>query len=262
MKRKAIAALVASLLLAPVAWAKTGADPVVREWPQWPYRASCGVGAFDPNSTFATPARAERGQRRSARVLRRFLKDGLIPWLPRNNWRLAVDKPRELQFIHGHPGAEVESGKELQWLRLRRKRGRWRMPDSSGPCYLSSVLASVAQGRWATSWFLADDQPQLTPETRQIKVYVGAPCSIEEEGPAALAKPPQFTEISGKLVMAIWLRSGRFHERTVCDEGLVPGPAMSVELPEPLGDRELVDGGVFPPNPARYLDSRSAFLHQ
>lgn len=262
MRRAAALVFVAGLLLAPAANASAGADPVVDEWPGWPYRVSCGVGAFDPIATFSAPARAERGQLRSARVLRRFLGEGVIPWLPRRNWRLAIDRPRELQFVHGRPGAEVESGEELQWLRLRHKRGRWRMSDNSGPCYLSSTLTSVAQGKWATSWYLADEQPQLTPETRQIKVYVGAPCSARVKKPAVLAKPPQFTEISGKLVMAIWLSFGSLHQRTVCDEGLVAGPTVTVELPEPLGDRGLVDGGVFPPSPARYLDSRSAFLRQ
>jgi hypothetical protein len=261
MRRAAALAFVAVLLLAP-AGQGAGADPVVREWRQWPYRVSCGVGSFDPIATFAAPARAEQGQRRSARLLRRFLEEGFIPWLPRHGWRLAVDKPRELQFLHGHPGADVESGRELQWLRLKHRRGRWKMAYPSGPCHLSSTLTTVAQGMWATSWFLADDQPAPTPETRQLEIHVGAPCSATNQGPAKLAKPPQFTEISGKLAMTIWLRFGRFHERTICDEGLAAGPLLTVELPEPLGRRELLDGGVFPPNPARYLASRSAFLRQ
>ena len=250
MRRAAALVLLAGLLPASAthAHASTGADPVTREWPQWPYRVSCGAGAFDPIATFSAPARAERGRRHPARVLRRFLEEGLLPWLPRNNWRSAIAKPGELQFLHGHPGAEIESGKELQWLRLRHKRGRWRMSGYSASCRLTSI----AEGKWATTWHLADDQPEPAPETRQVKIYVGAPCSVEEE-PAALAKPPQFTEISGKLVMAIWLRPGRSQGRTVCEEGLAPGPPLTVELPAPLGDRELVDGGTFPPNPASHL---------
>ena len=241
---------VVGLLLAPAAYASPGADPVIRDWPEWPYRVSCLAGAFDPITAFSAPARAEQGPQASARALRRFLNAGLLPRLPRHNWRLAIDKPRELQFLNGHPGAELESGDELEWLRLRRSRGRWRMVNYSSWC----PLISVEKGEWATTWFLADNQPKLAPDTQRIHVYVGARCS-KKENPAALAEEPQFHEIAGKLVMTIWLRPQRFDPVVICEEGLGPGPPLTVDLPEPLGDRELVDGGTFPPTPAMHLEN-------
>jgi hypothetical protein len=264
MLRKAVILLwVVGLLLAPAAKASSGADPVIHDWPGWPYRVSCLTGSFDPIATFSAPARAERGGQGSARSLRRFLKTGLLPWLPRHDWRLAVEKPRELQFLHGHPGAGLESGDELEWLRLRRSRGRWRMVNYSSWC----PLISVEKGEWATTWFLAENQPELTPDTQRINVYVGVRCS-KNDNPAALAEAPQFHEISGKLVMTIWLRPDPSPSDGICEEGLGPGPSLTVELPEPLGDRELVDGGTFPPTPAMHLEKpqvtfgRSAFLRQ
>jgi len=247
MRRAAALFFLVGLILAPAANASAGADPVVAEWPEWPYRASCLAGAFDPIATFAAPARAEMGHQRSARALRRFLGSGVLEWLPRHNWRLALDKSRELQFLHGHPGAELESGDELEWLRLRHSRGRWRMVNYSSWC----PLFSVDGGRWSTTWFLADNQPEPTPETQRIKVYVGARCS-KQERPAALAEAPRFYEVAGKLVMTIWLRPSPVRGGA-CEEGLGPGPPLTVELPEPLGDRELLDGGQFPPNPATHL---------
>jgi hypothetical protein len=128
-------------------------------------------------------------------------------------------------------------------------------------------MISVEKGAWATTWFLADKQPELTPETQRIHVYVGARCS-KKENPAALAEAPQFHEIAGKLVMAIWLRPQPVDPGVACEEGLGPGPPLTVDLPEPLGDRELVDGGTFPPAPAMHFEKpqvvfgRSALLRQ
>jgi hypothetical protein len=159
------------------------------------------------------------------------------------------------EFFHGRLGAELESGHELESIVLTRQRGRWRMNSYDQRCY----LWTLRHGQWAASWFLADKQPPLTPETQRIHVYVGGRCSRSDD-PAALAEEPEFREVSGKLLMTIWLRPDPSPGSGLCEPGLGPGPPLTVDLPEPLGDRELRDGGESPPYPASYLQKAARSL--
>jgi hypothetical protein len=219
---------------------------VVAEWPEWPHRVSCGEHvAFDPIAVFSRKALAEQGPMGSETALRHAVVNGAMSWLPDRRWRLAGESRGYADFLHGHPGAELESGHELQSLELHRRQGHWQMASYSQQCFLWSLRG----GRAASTWFLAASQDPLTAETRRIRVDVGARC-VKEENPAALAEKPEFREVSGKLVMTIWLRSEHFRGLRACEEGLPPGPPLTVELPEPLGNRELVDGGAYPPWPA------------
>ena len=55
---------------------------------------------------------------------------------------------------------------------------------------------------------------------------------------------PEFREQNGRLLMSLWLRPlppGGY----TC-QGLSE-PPVTIELPEPLGERELMDGGAYPP---------------
>jgi len=227
-------------------------DPALREWPEWPHRVTCGHLPFDPIEVFSGPVGAERGLLPAAAGLRRELRT-TMSWISHHNWRLGGHKPGKFEFFHGRLGAELESGHELESIVLTRQRGRWRMNSYNQRCY----LRTLRHAQWATSWFLADKQPPLTPETRRVHVYVGARCSRDED-PAALAEPPEFREIAGKLLMTIWLRRDPSPSNELCQPGLGPGPPLTVDLPEALGDRELFDGGEFPPAPADHLQKGGA----
>lgn len=223
-------------------------DPALREWPEWPHRVACRDVPFDPIAVFSSPLGAERDSLPAERGLRRELRT-TMNWISRHNWRLGPHKPGYAEFFHGRLGAELESGHELESIVLTRRRGRWRMNSYDQRCY----LRTLRHGQWATSWFLADKQPPLTPETRRIHVYVGGRCAPDDD-PAALAEPPEFREVAGKLLMTIWLRRDPTLSHELCQPGLGPGRPLNVDLPEPLGDRELFDGGEFPPAPAGYLE--------
>jgi hypothetical protein len=85
-----------------------------------------------------------------------------------------------------------------------------------------------------------------------VRVDVGAPCA-RGENLAAQAEDPVFDEIDGKLLMTVWLRPQHGGGPSFCEEDVPRGPPLVVELPGPLGNRELFDGGVFPPEPAQHL---------
>lgn len=221
-------------------------DPVVAEWPNWPYPVSCGIGtAFNPDKTFSRPANAEKGKRPAERALRHLITKGYMNWVPDHGWRLGRETERVAIFLRGHPGAEYESGEELERFELKRRRGHWDMSGYDSPCELFSMRG----GSSAQPWFLADGQRRLAPKTRKIRVDVG-PGYCDGKA-AADAKKPVFRELGGKLVMMIWLRRKRVSSGA-CDP---PDhePALIVKLPHPLGDRELLDGGVYPPRPAQHL---------
>ncbi len=244
-----ISGVLAALALAAPGFATSPAsepDPVVKEWPHWPYLVSCGVGmAFNPNKTFSRPANSERGKRPAERALRYLTTKGYMNWVPDNGWRLGRETRRAAIFLRGHPGAEIESGEELERFELERRRGHWRMSGYDSPCYLLSVRGGSA----ASPWFLAQSQRRLTPNTRQVRVDVG-PGYCDGKA-AADAKKPVFREMAGKLVMTIWLR-----RKQVASGACEPPdhePPLVVRLPAALGHRQLVDGGVYPPRPAQHI---------
>lgn len=244
-----VGGVVAVLAIAVPSFASKGAarpDPIVAEWPNWPYRVSCGVGmAFDPTKTFSGPVDAEQGSRPAERALRYLTTKGYMDWVPNEGWRLGRETRRSAIFLRGRPGAPMESGNELERFELERRRGHWDMSGYDSPC----ELLSVRRGSTAQPWFLASSQAKLAPGTRTVRVDVG-PGYCDGKA-AADAEKPVFREVEGKLVMTIWLRRKRV--RGGACEPPKHEPALVVRLPRRLGHRELLDGGVYPPRVAQHL---------
>src|SRR4029077_20581570 len=53
----------------------SGPDPVVAEWPSWPYLTSCDSAPFDPVTVFGGATSAERVRGRPERKLRRTIAE-------------------------------------------------------------------------------------------------------------------------------------------------------------------------------------------
>jgi hypothetical protein len=231
------------------------ADPVTLEWPGWPYWGSCGELSFDPSAVFAEVPEAGLGRSALDRALRREVRD-LAVNRSVHGWRLARRLPGRAGFVRGHPGAELESRHELEYMEMQRRRGRWGMESYSQKCW----LWTMRRGRGADSWFLAPDQPPLGPDTQAIRVIAGARCTRTER-PPTLAGEPRFDEFGGKLVMTLWLRYPPRRGGSVlvpCESGLPPWPPFEIELPQPLGDRALFNGGEYPPTPAAVYEEPTA----
>lgn len=217
---------------------------VTVEWPNWPYRAACRSFTFDPNTVFSEVPEAGLSTSPLDRALQREVR--LVGVRKgRHGWRLARRKHGLAAFVRGRPGAELESGDELEYMELKRRRGHWQMEGYDQKCYLWTTL----NGHFADTWFLAPKQPPLGPDTRTIRVLAGVHCSRKER-PPVIAGKPKFDEIAGKLVLTLWLRYRGDGANEACDFRLPPFPPIKVELPGPLGDRELFDGGEYPPRPA------------
>lgn len=246
MPRRALLSLaIALLVVVPGAVAATkigGPDPAVREWPEWPHRVSCGWShSFDPVAVFSGPTGVEKGKLPSERALRRFLAREILDWVPKHGWRRLVEANGYAEFAVGRLRQGVET------MSFRRVKGRWKWQVYSGGC----LPATVRRGITAITWDLTSDQPPLTPETRSILVDLGAgECSSGKPQAPRLQKP-EIREQNGALLLSLWVRP--LPPGFYTCEGILE-PPVRIELPEPLGERELLDGGTYPPRPAAEPD--------
>jgi hypothetical protein len=225
---------------------------VTSEWPSWPHSASCGSLSFHPSAVFSEVPEVGLGNSPLDRALRRQTRLVGVG-RDKHGWRLAKRLPGRAGFVRGQPGAELESGHELEYVEIARRHGRWGLNSYSQRCWLSTMR----YGRAADTWTLAPRQPPLGPETRTVSVIAGVHCSRREKPPVLRGKP-SFDEFEGKLVMTLWLRYRGGGANESCGYGLPPFPPIKVELPEPLGDRELFDGGEYPPRPATVYEEPTA----
>jgi hypothetical protein len=175
------------------------------------------------------PSGYERRSGPAAVELRRsskaFAEDG---GLPTKGWYLLARGRDRLLFSSGR-GTWVAS------LTLRRQHGRWHF-EMSGRCQPRAVQAGIV----ATSILLANkpDGSQL------IKLLVDAPgCDYADGIPKSELVGPfvWFGAKTASIVVFVKFPNGP----QVCGE---TGPTpLEVTLPEPLGQRELLDGGAVSP---------------
>lgn len=221
----------------------SGPDPAVAQWPHWPHQVSCEGGLpFDPVAAFSGPTNAERGNLPSEKALRRELAHEAATFEPgyplpyRHNWRLLAEGEGVAEFVAGRLG----SGR-LEWMSFAKENGAWRDRSSSSNCQ----PASLRRGLEAITWTLARNQ-HLGSRTRKVRVDLGPGECDDGRSQNARVQKPEFDEQNGVLLMSLWLRpvSPGFHTCLGAFE-----PPLVVRLPEPLGHRQLWDGGLYPPSP-------------
>lgn len=211
-----------------------GPDPAVAEWPEWPHRVSCGGLRFNPIVAFNSPTGVENENTPQVRAMKELIYKELREESTRKrDWRLLAEEGGRAEFGSGRLPDEME------WIVVERERGRW---DASG--YASGCEpASMRRGLEAITWTLAP-QPRLRPRTRSILVELGSgECSSGRPQAPRLQKP-EFREQNGALLMSLWLRP--LPPGFYTCEGIIE-PPVRIKLPEPLGERRLLDGGTYPP---------------
>jgi hypothetical protein len=245
---------IVSCLLAFACASAQGSESATDTWPHWPYPTSCGIGTpFNPVSTFRAPAGAETGTSPSELALSAILSDPQLGWLgfPKSGWRLVSEDAELAVFVAGLPSTAAFP---LQFLTVALKEGQWK-PNSSGTCQLRSVLPA---GQVVT-WDLAREQPGLRPDTRYVRINLGAGSCDSGASQNDRARKPTFRQIGRNLLMTMSL------------EPLPPGvytcigiidPPMTVRLPGRLGTRTLLDGASYPPRSAAETRPRSSRLAQ
>ena len=213
-----------------------GPDPAVKQWPNWPGQVSCSGPPFKPLVVFSGPTDAERGNRPSEVALREVLAEGLYAdfGAPKHNWRLLVETSGYAQFASGRLGHRAQT------ISVARRGKGWEQIGYSSNC----EPAVLRGGRQAITWALAPGQ-HLSPTTQSIEVeLLGGECDSGQSENERL-ETPVFREESGAVLMALWIRP--VHGPQTC-QALIE-PPVTIQLPEPLGQRRLLDGSVFPPAP-------------
>jgi hypothetical protein len=241
--RKGTVALLALALLGAlvgVAGAGTtaGPDPVVEEWPEWPYPTSCGTVPFDPVEVFSGPTRAERGSKPSEVALRRFLRKQkwVTEFVPKRNWRLLAENRKVAEFASGRLSSPYGPGT----MSFRRAKGRWKWSSLSSGC----TPTSIVDGEAAISWTLDPRGPLPGPESHEIWIELGpGPCS-GGKSQNYRARKPIFWQMGDKMLMLMRLRPlppGAYTCQGISE------PPLKVQLPSPPGGMRLYDGGTYPP---------------
>jgi hypothetical protein len=257
--RLAPALLVVLLICAATAAAKlahpsaSGPDPATKAWPEWPHKVACDNGLpFDPVAAFSSPTGVESGGLPSERALRRVLASGELPRVRKHGWRRLAETASVADFAAGplftKPGPTITSA--LEWIELEKVHGRWQLESFQAFC----MPRSIRNGTRATPWTL-DEEQDLNPNTRRIRVNLEPQvCNQVRRFPI---QKPEFREQNGYLLMTLWRRPG--HRRPSTTRRLICPPQSkkaTIELPEKLGRRQLLDGGTYPPLPVSIVIAR------
>jgi hypothetical protein len=253
-------ALLVVLLICAVATAAgfshrpaVGPDPVTKSWPKWPHEVCCEDGLpFDPVAAFSTQTGVERGELPAERALRRVLESGELTRVRRHGWRHLSETPRIAEFAAGRlftkPGPTNVS--ELEWIELQKVGGSWQLGSFREFC----MLRSIRVGTRATPWTL-DEEQDPNPNSRRIHVFL-EPQVCDQVRSFPIQKP-EFREQNGYLLMTLWRRPGHRRPPTAGRRTCPPqSKKVTIELPEKLGRRQLLDGGTYPPLPVSIVIAR------
>jgi hypothetical protein len=162
-------------------------------------------------------------------------------------YRLVLVSPSHVVFARPTPGGE----RPFEIFAFDRGPDGWRM-DLAGGCYPRVVLDGTELGGLGPAdWWLDPAAPALGPADSELKVVVHelAPCITKPAGARIAAPIASYTEAAVTLTFGVAPLAGAPQE---CDS--IGGPPIlspyTVTLAEPIGDRALLDGGVFPPRDA------------
>lgn len=201
--------------------------------PALPERVTCGYGGF-PLDALRGPKGVERRRGRPYDALRRWIRQEQLfgPDLPIRGFRVLRRAPREVVFAAGHPprmgAVVVELSRRLQWKAV-----------AYGEC---RRLEPVDERGRAAVWRLDRGSPKPSPESTEIPVLVTEQdCASGEPATGRIAEPRVHVG-ARRVVVSIFVRPGDGAE--TCPSN--PPTPYVLRLPEPLGNRALLDGGRIP----------------
>ena len=204
-----------------------GSDPAIS-------RVTCDDLAFDL-AVIEQPGGAENGDDPAAAGLREHLASGMeTDFLPAAGWIEAVRTESHVLFI-----APVEGG--LARVSMELDGGQWRA-SGWGAC---TLRPEVPVGMNIASFRVAPGEPP-TPETTELDVLVTElACNSGEDARGRVQEPAVTRSAESVTVIFTVVARPGGHE---CPSN--PATPFRLMLPEPLGDRALLDGSSIPPRDA------------
>jgi hypothetical protein len=227
------------LIVAPIVLSACNALPPRASDPATGGGLRCDVGPSFPSAALDGPPGAENGDDPAAEALRRHLAtdDIEIEWLPDAGWIEISRTDSTVHYLAPDPDAE---GSWLQ-VSVGRDGEGWNV-DGWGGC---SLQPDVGAGLGIASFRVAPNEG-LEPTATEIAVLVTErACNSGEDARgrivvAAIEEDDQ----SVTVTLAVRPRGGGQD----CPSN--PETPFVVELPEPLGNRAMLDGSTIPPRDA------------
>lgn len=216
------------------------ASPSVEPTPELPLDPgvlglTCGDGiAFHP-SLLAVPGQAQNDPDPPAAALRVEITgsaDELT--LPRAGWVRVAQLADRVQFV-----APDDDGDGWFVVGMMARDGRWTL-DLKGECQPEVVLPA---GIGRAEWRLDPAFPLPGAGDRQIHVRINELACASGQPPEGRVLPPIVAPSQTAMTIAILVTNRPGGQD--CPGN--PDFPLTVDLPEPLGGRPLLDGAVFPP---------------
>jgi hypothetical protein len=185
-----------------------------------------------PAAALEGPVGAEDADTPQAEGLRELIDDpDGIGELPADGWRLLYEDDSRAAFAAEREGQMV--------VELRPEAGRWVFSSSSG-CH--RIMLIPPEGHEPASWWL---DPTGGDQSRSAELRVlasGWGCASGQPTGDRL-QPPAVEEDGARVVITFTARAADGFQN--CPSH--PPTPYVVELDEPLGTRELLDGSFWPP---------------
>lgn len=245
--RRFVRALVAGVVLVTVLSACSGlatpgsvtpSAPIAVDSERVSMMVSCGGRPF-PAEVLTAEGDAERDDHPAAAALRTLLADGNAAddLLPQTGWRLAVSERDGAVYIADVPGGDPPFAE----VSVRNEEGVWRV-EGYGQC---RPTADVGPGLGLAEFRVAPGT-ELRPELTEIDVRVTErACNSGEDARGRIVEPAVIADATTvTVVFGVVPRPGE----QACPSN--PETPFTLRLPEPLGDRRLLDGSSVPPRDA------------
>lgn len=192
-------------------------------------------------AALAQPAAGELGGDEAAATLRAFLQGPEAARVyPRAGWRRVAEQA-EANALFVAPG-----NAETPWLQVVTERaadGTWSVV-THGQCHLRVLFQEDAT---TATWWLDPTVPAPEPhETTVHALVLEQACASGRTAEGRILRPVILSRPEA-VIVAIGVRRAPGNQDC---PGHPPTP-FEFELPEPLGDRPLFDGGPVPPRDAR-----------
>jgi hypothetical protein len=196
---------------------------------------TCGDDIVFHPSLLGAPGNAQNDPDPAAAALRAEITGaGADLRLPRSGWVRVAQVADKVQFVAPNPAGD---GWFVVGLALRD--GGWTL-DLKGDCKPEVVLPV---GVVRAEWRLDPAFPEPAAGDRQIHVLIRERACASGQSPEGRVLPPIVASSQTAMTIAILVTSRPGGQD--CPGN--PEFPMTVDLPEPLGGRPLLDGAVFPP---------------
>lgn len=192
-----------------------------------------GPLVFGVDALAAIPG-AERADHPAARNLRQFMADGSLP--DRSGWRLVVFDEDGVLFLLPRTR---EGGVSFWYAEFGPAETGWE-PVRWGQCDIQPAFEGVEAARWE----LAPEE-QIGPGTQSFEVLVFEQACASGASPDGRIISPAVIPLEDSLIVIVATRPPPGPQ--TCEPG--PPATVRVQLAEPLGNRQLLDGAIFPAEP-------------